>query len=87
MKYYCWKDGSNDLVGNEKEIDLLLVIFVGNSIGNLIGKIDDLVGNEREIDLLLVIFVGNLIGKVDDLVGNEREIFFIGHLLILLLAI
>ena len=62
MKYYCWKDGSNDLVGNEKEIDLLLVIFVGN-------------------------LIDNLIGKSDDLVGNEREIFFIGHLLILLLAI
>ena len=69
VKYYCWKDGSNDLVGNEKEIDLLLVIFFGNFIDNMIGKIDDLVGNEREIDLLLVIFVGNfidtLIGKID----------------------
>ena len=37
-----WRD---DLVGKEREIDLLLVIFVGN----LIGKVDDLVGNEKEI--------------------------------------
>ena len=42
-----WRD---DLVGNEREIDLLLVIFVDD----LIGKVDDLVGNEREIFLLVI---------------------------------